>query len=97
MNALDESCVLFVIRRKPQVKAVFLDFVCCISKEVWSCNSKEASGESCVFDVLAVCNSTEASAVIRMRPYVKAVFWRLSNLRFLEVWSCNSKEASGES
>ena len=53
---------------------MFLDFVCCNSKEFWSCNSKDASSEICVFDVLAVCNSTEASAVIRMRPYVKAVF-----------------------
>ncbi len=60
--------------RTPQVKAVFWDFVCCKSKEVWSCNSKDASGESCVFDVVVVCNSTEASAVIRMRHYVKAVF-----------------------
>ena len=60
--------------RMPQVKAVFLDFVCCSSKEVWSCNSKEAAGESCVVDVLSVCNSTEASAVIRMKPHVKAVY-----------------------
>ncbi len=62
-----------VNRRTPQVKAVFLDFVCCSSKEVWSCNSKEALSDNCVFDVLAVSNSTEASAVIRMRHYVKAV------------------------
>ena len=38
------------------------------------CNSKEASGESCVFDVLAICTSTEASAVIRRTSQVKAVF-----------------------
>ncbi len=57
-----------------QVKAVFLDFVCCTLKEVWSCDSKDTSGETCVFDVLAVCSSTEASAVIRMRPHVKAAF-----------------------
>ncbi len=84
-EALSENCVLDVLSklmlqphtvnlRTPQVKAVFLDFVCCKSKEVWLCNSKEALSENCVFDVLAVCNSTEASAVIRMRPYVKAVF-----------------------
>ena len=36
--------------------------------EIWSCNSAEVLGESCVFDVLAVCSSTEASAVIRRKP-----------------------------
>ena len=44
--------------RTPQVKAVFWDFVCCNSKEAWSCNSKEAL---CLQTRVWICNSKKVS------------------------------------
>ena len=60
------------------------------------CNSKEASGESCVFDVLSKLMLKPHTVNLRT-PQVKAVFLDFVCCNSKEVWSCNSKEASGES
>ena len=60
------------------------------------CNSKEASGESCVFDVLSKLMLKPHTVNLRT-PQVKVVFLYFVCCNSKEVWSCNSKEASGES
>ena len=60
------------------------------------CISKEASGESCVFDVLSKLMLKPHTANLRT-PQVKAVFLDFVCCNAKEVWSCNSKEAAGES
>ncbi len=86
-EASDESFGVFkfeaVIRRTPQTKAVFDCNSQDASHENCAFDVLSKLGfleavflmycESCVFDVLAVCYSTEASAAIRRSSQVKAM------------------------
>ncbi len=75
-----------------------------MSKEVWSCNSKNTSGESCVFEVLSAATRRKFEAVIRRKLCdcsleLGSVIRKKASgerLRRKLCFVCNSKEASGE-